>query len=73
MAGWLALIVVVVGLVALLIVEGWAVYTGRRTISADTQTVTSLADRPGLMGLSFLLGALAMWFVIHMTGPPPGG
>jgi Ca2+/H+ antiporter len=73
MAGWLALIVVVVGLVALLIVEGWAVYTGRRTISADTQTVSSLADRPGLMGLSFLLGALAMWFIIHFTSPPPGG
>ena len=71
MAGGLALGVLLVAAAALFIIEAWAIKTGRHTISTDTQSLTAMMDKPMIAGISFGLGALAMWFLYHFTSPPP--
>jgi hypothetical protein len=73
MAGLGALIVILVAVGVLLLIEGWAVRSGRKTISEDTQRLTARMDRTMIAGISFGLGALVMWFLYHFTSPPPGG
>jgi hypothetical protein len=70
-AGDIAFLILIAAIIAWCATEAWAIKTGRKTISADTQGVTALMDKPMIGGIAFGLGALAMWFVYHFLSAPP--
>ncbi len=64
-------LVILIAAVALFAIEGWAIRTGRPTISEGMQRLNARMDKQVLAGLAFLLGAVAGWFIAHFTSAPP--
>ncbi len=65
-----AVVVVLVALIAVSVIEAWAVAHHQPTISEDAQRFNFAAGGQIVAGLSLLLGVVIGWFVAHFNDTP---
>lgn len=58
---------VVLFIAGLFVIEGWYIAHHDLTISEHVQRLNDAMPKQVLAGIFFLLGAIAGWFVCHMT------